>query len=111
VTRCDTPFARLLPIARGATELPGLFTQCKAACLASPLPSEEEPDTRLELEVVHFIVMHHRDPDLDGRHYRPGDHLAYHDIARQEQLPVVRQVDPDITAREPGHKQLKFKAL
>src|SRR5262249_12058 len=29
VTRWDTPFARLLPMARGETELPGLFTQFK----------------------------------------------------------------------------------
>src|SRR4030095_7469520 len=29
VTGCDTPFARLLTVARGATKLPGLFTQCK----------------------------------------------------------------------------------
>jgi hypothetical protein len=29
VTRRDTPFAWLLPMARGETELPGLFTQFK----------------------------------------------------------------------------------
>jgi hypothetical protein len=29
VTRCDTPLTWFLTVARGATELPGLFTQCK----------------------------------------------------------------------------------
>ena len=29
VTRCDTPLTWLLTVARGATELPALFTQCK----------------------------------------------------------------------------------
>lgn len=28
-------------------------------------PSEEEPDAGLELEVVHLVVVHDRDADLD----------------------------------------------